>query len=259
MVLINLMSAHYDTYDYPSYWERREYEHESEVIALKALLIKINKIDSIIDIGAGYGRLTPTYLHRGKRITLADPSLKLLSVAKNEFKNNKKIKYIQSKVETLKDKIKAKSIDLAIMIRVIHHLDNPEKVFKIVNKLIKPGGYLILEFANKRHGKAIFKEFCKGNLTFLLDIFPKDMRSTRSIKKNTIPFTTYHPDSVIKMLTDNGFRIIDKRSVSNIRSTKIKKSIPLNSLLTIEELLQKPFSYINFGPSIFLLARKKGN
>ncbi|MFH1971769.1 MAG: methyltransferase domain-containing protein [Patescibacteria group bacterium] len=253
------MSAHYDTYDYPSYWEKRVYEHESEIIALKALLLSIKKIDSIIDIGSGYGRLTQTYLHRGKKVILTDPSLKLLSIAKNTFKNIKKVKYIQSKAETLKGKIKPKSIDLAIMIRVIHHLDSPEEVFKIVNKLIKPGGYLILEFANKRHGKAVFKEMCKGNLTFLLDIFPKDMRSSKSIKKKTIPFTNYHPDSIIKMLSDSGFKIIDKRSVSNIRSTRIKKSIPLNSLLKIEELLQKPLSYINFGPSIFLLARKKGN
>jgi 2-polyprenyl-3-methyl-5-hydroxy-6-metoxy-1,4-benzoquinol methylase len=144
------------------------------------------------------------------------------------------------------------------MIRVIHHLENPEKVIKIVNKLIKPGGYLILEFANKSHGKAVFKEICKGNLTFLLDIFPKDMRSSKSIKKKTIPFINYHPDSIIKMLQDNGFKIIEKRSVSNIRSTKIKNSISLRSLLAIEKLLQKPLSYINFGPSIFLLVRKKG-
>ena len=259
MVLINFMSAHYDTYDYPSYWEKREYEHESEIIALKSLLLNIKKIDSIIDIGSGYGRLTQTYLHRGKKIILTDPSLKLLSIAKNTFKNIKKVKYVQSKAETLKGKIKPKSIDLAIIIRVIHHLDNPEKVFKIVNKLIKPGGYLILEFANKRHGKAVFKEMCKGNLTFLLDIFPKDMRSSKSKRKKTIPFTNHHPDSIAKMLTDNGFNIIDKRSVSNIRSTKIKNSISLENLLKIEELLQKPFSYINFGPSIFLLARKKGN
>lgn len=253
------MTAHYDTYDYPSYWKNRDYEHESEIIALKALLLRINKVDSILDIGAGYGRLTQTYLYRGKKIILTDPSINNLSLAKDKFNDTKKIKYIQSKAETLKDKIKPKSIDLAIMIRVIHHLEKPEEVFKIINKLIKPGGYFILEFANKSHGKAVFREMFKGNLTFLLDIYPKDMRSSKSIKKKTIAFTSYHPDSMVKMLQDSGFKVIDKRSVSNIRSTRIKKSIPLNSLLKIEELLQKPLSYINFGPSIFLLLRKKGS
>ena len=257
--LLIFMTAHYDTYDYPSYWEKRLYEHESEIIALKALLLRINKVDSILDIGAGYGRLTQTYLYRGKKIILTDPSINNLSIAKDKYKDIKKIKYIQSRAETLKDKVKSKSIDLAIMIRVIHHLEKPEEVFKIINKLVKPGGYFILEFANKSHGKAVFKEMSKGNLTFLLDIFPKDIRSDKSKKKKTIPFINYHPDNVIKMLSDSGFKIIDKRSVSNIRSTKIKKSIPLNSLIKIEKLLQKPLSYLNFGPSIFLLLRKKGN
>lgn len=258
MVHYNFMSAYYDSYNYPSYWEEREYEHESEIIALKALISKIKKIDLIVDIGAGYGRLTPTYFFRSKKTILSDPSSKLLSLARKKFKKNKKIKYIQTKAENLKGKIRSKSVDLAIMIRVMHHLENPEKVFKIVSKIIKPGGYLILEFANKSHGKAVFKEMCKGNLTYLLDIFPKDMRSSKSKKKKTIPFINYHPDSVVKMLNDNGFKIIERRSVSNIRSNKIKKNTQLKVLLKIEEKLQKPLACINFGPSIFLLARKKG-
>lgn len=253
------MTAHYDTYDYPSYWKGREYEHESEEIALKTLLSKIKKIDSIADIGAGYGRLTPTYLFRSKKTILIDPSVKLLSIAKKEFGSVRKIKYIQSKAENLKGKIRAKSIDLVVMVRVIHHLENPDCVLKIINKMLKPGGYMILEFANKKHGKAVFKEIIKGNLTFPLDIFPKDLRSIRSQKKHAIPFINYHPDGVIKMLKDNGFSVIDKRSVSNIRSDRIKNSVSLETLLRLEEILQKPLSLFNFGPSIFFLARKKGD
>ena len=40
------MSPAYDTYDYLSYWEKREYEHESEVIALSAFLKKIAKTEN---------------------------------------------------------------------------------------------------------------------------------------------------------------------------------------------------------------------
>jgi len=255
---LNFMSAFYDTYDYPSYWESREYEHESEVIALKALISKIKDIKTIVDVGAGYGRLTPSYLFRSKKVILSDPSSKLLSLAKQQLGKNKKIKFIQSTAENLDKKIRAKTTDLVIMVRVIHHIKEPEKVIKMINKILKPGGYFILEFANKSHGKAVFKEMCKGNLTYLLDIFPKDIRSKKSKKEKSIPFINYHPDSVVKMLSDNGFKIIDKRSVSNIRSTKLKKSTNIQTLLKIEKYLQKPLSFLNFGPSIFLLVRKKG-
>ncbi|MFC1624864.1 class I SAM-dependent methyltransferase [Patescibacteria group bacterium] len=251
------MPTFYDTYDYPSYWDDREYEHESEVIALKSLISKIKKINTILDVGAGYGRLTHTYLFRSKKTILSDPSAKLLSLARKEFKGNKKIKFIQSTAEHLKNKLRAKSVDLVIMVRVMHHLENPEKAFKNIYRVLKPNGYLILEFANKRHGKAVFKEMFKGNLTYLLDIFPKDMRSKKQKKKKTIPFVNYHPDGVIKMLNDHGFKVIEKRSVSNIRNEKIKKATSLETLLKIEELLQKPFSYLNFGPSIFILTKKK--
>jgi len=61
------MSAHYDTYDYPSYWTNRKYEHKSEIIALKAFLLRINNIEKIVDIGAGFARLTPEYLIRSKK------------------------------------------------------------------------------------------------------------------------------------------------------------------------------------------------
>jgi hypothetical protein len=53
------MPAAYDTYDYPSYWEGRDYEHGSEEIAIKGFLNRIAKIKTALEIGAGYGRLVP--------------------------------------------------------------------------------------------------------------------------------------------------------------------------------------------------------
>lgn len=250
------MSAHYDTYDYPSYWKGRDYENESEIAAIKTLLNKIPRIKTVLDIGGGYGRLIPTYSFRAKKIILSDPSAKLLSVAKNNLKDNK-IEYVQSLIENLPDKIKSKSVNLAIMVRVVHHLEKPKKAFNIVHKLLKPGGYFIVEFANKSHGKAVIKELAKGNFTFSHDIFPQDIRSQRNINKKTIPFINYHPDEITRSLKESGFNVIEKLSVSNIRSTKLKSLISLKNLLSLEKVLQKPLSYINFGPSIFLLARKE--
>ena len=60
-----------------------------------------------------------------------------------------------------------------------------EKAFETISRLLKKRGYLILEFANKQHLKATISEFIKGNFTFALDIFPKDLRSKRAKNKNT--------------------------------------------------------------------------
>jgi len=252
------MSAHYDTYDYPSYWEGREYEHDSEVMAIKAFLDKIPKIKTILEIGTGYGRLTSSYSFRAKKIILSDPSAKLLKIAREKNALNPKIEYLHTSLENLPTKIRSSSIDLAIMVRVIHHIEDLNQALKIVSKLVRKGGYFILEFANKRHVKATFKEFFKGNLTFPLDIFSKDISSIKSKKKNALPFINYHPDTIIQALKNSDFEVISKRSVSNIRSPRIKKLLPLTTLLSFEKILQEPLSYLSFGPSIFILAKKRG-
>lgn len=250
------MAAAYDTYDYPSYWEGREYEHASEVIAIKAFLAKINEIGTVLEIGAGYGRLAGTYIYRAQKVILSDPSAKLLKIARETYKDQKNVRYIQSSMENLAQKIRKNSIDLVIMVRVIHHLGDAAEVIAQVNRLLKNNGYFILEFANKAHFKANIKEFFKGNITFPLDIFPKEIKGRRT-RKNTLPFLNYHPDIIKNKLEENGFEIIEKRSVSNIRSTFIKQHVGTQTLITISRFLQIPLSYINFGPSIFILARKK--
>lgn len=251
------MAAAYDSYDYPQFWEGREYEHFSESLAVKYLLDKIPKIISILEIGAGFGRLTPVYEFRAKKVVLSDPSAKLLQLARKR-NTNKKIKFMQVKIENLENKVKSASYDLILCIRVLHHIKDLDAAIETTAKLLKKKGYLILEFPNKRHAKATISEMLKGNLTFLLDIFPKDVRSQGSKNAKTLPFWNYHPDIVFEKLEKYGFTILDRRSVSNVRSSFIKRVIPLEVLLFIEKILQKPLARVCFGPSVFVLAQKKG-
>ena len=252
------MGAHYDTYDYPNYWIGRDYEHGSELIALKALLAKISKIGTIVEIGAGFGRLTPAYFYRAKRVVLTDPSAKLLKIAREEFSQKKNIRILQAGIESLDGKLRTGSADLVIMVRVLHHIKDLDEALAIINRILKPNGYFILEFPNKMHLKATLRQFIRGNLTFRFDIFTSDKRSAKAKRQKKISFLNYHPDKVFEKLQENGFEIIEKRSVSNIRSSFIKNILPCSFLLSLEKFLQTPFAYIDFGPSIFVLAKKRG-
>lgn len=252
------MSAAYDTFDYPGYWIGRDYEHKSEVIALKSFLQKIKKVKNILEIGAGFGRLAPSYAFRAKRVILTDPSAKTLKIARASYVGKKNFKYIQSSLENLPSKIRGGTVGLVIMIRVIHHIKNIDAAFKIIHRMIAPGGYFIFEFANKKHIKATFKEFAKGNFSFLKDQETTDIRSKKSIKRGTLPFLNYHPDKIKEILNEYDFEVIEERSVSNIRSSFLKKVFSTELLIWFETILQKPFSYIDFGPSIFILAKKRG-
>ncbi len=252
------MSAAYDTFDYPSYWIGREYEHKSEIIAIRSFLSKIKKVKTILEIGAGFGRLVPTYSFRAKKVILSDPSSRTLKIARTAFKSKKNIKYLHSSLENLPNKIRAGSVDLIIMVRVIHHLADVDNAFKIIHRTLKTGGFLIFEFANKKHIKAALRNLSKGNFAFLKDETTTDVRSLRAIKKHTLPFLNYHPEKINSILDQYDFEVIEKRSVSNIRSPSLKTIFSTDLLIFFENLFQNPFSLLDLGPSIFILAKKRG-
>lgn len=254
-----MKKAHYDTYDYPSYWKGRDYEHESEVLALKKLLNSFENLDSIADIGAGYGRLTPYYEHIAQKVYLVEPSRSLLEVAKDNFNKRKNsINLINSTIEMVDQNFPKESLDMVLMVRVMHHLKDPRSSIKTISSLLKQHGYLVLEFANKIHGKAIFKSICSGDFTFPIDITPTDRRCIENKKAKAIPFYNYHPDLIFEALEEANFDIVKKLSVSNVRNESLKRHIPFKTLLQLENMLQNSLSSIYFGPSIFVLAQKRG-
>lgn len=252
------MPAAYDSYDYPSYWKGRDYEHKSEVLAISRLLFKIPEINKVLEIGAGFGRLLTSYKFRAKKVVLSDPSAKLISKAIRKYRNLKNVEFIQSSLQNLKSKKGLRNFDLILMVRVLHHIEDIDMAFKIINQLLSKRGYFILEFPNKNNLKASVRNILRGNITYPISIFPVDIRSKYNKRKGTLPFINYNPDQIIEKLKENDFEIIEIRSVSNIRSTLLKKLIPLHTLLDIEKLVQLPFSKIYFGPSFFVLARKRG-
>lgn len=246
------MSAYYDSYNYPSYWNGRDYEHLSEKFAIESLLSPFKKFRSVIDVGGGYGRLTSTYEKYAQKVMLTDPSKKLISIAQKNIKGKKfyfKVGNLAQIAKTQKNKH-----DLVIMVRVMHHIKNIDKAINELSQITQKGGYLLLEYANKLHFKSICREIIKGNLNFTNQTESKVVG--KSENKNCIPFLNHHPRIISKTLQNYGYKIITERSVSNIRNPTIKKIMPLSLMLVLEKYLQIPFAKIYFGPSIFLLAQK---
>ena len=250
------MSAAYDTYDYPSYWKGRQYEHQAEVYALRNLLNKIPSCARALEIGAGFGRLVPEYELKAKEVIISDPSSKLLSIAKNKS-HSKRIKFIKSSLENLDKKIRTRSVDLVILVRVLHHLQNTQEAFRVINRILVPGGYFILEFPNKVNFKASIRELFRGNITYPIDISSKEIRSKTKRREPCLPFYNYHPDKIRLLLGNANFSVIENASVSNIRSTHIKKILPTKVLMFLEKPLQRLLAPFDFGPSVFILAQKK--
>ncbi len=248
--------SYYDSYDYGHYWQHRRYEDKAEKIALIKFLslIRQKKQKIIADIGAGFGRHAPLYVSLFKTVILIDPSNELLLEAKRNLHRYPNIIFKKGRGEKIP--LENESVDVALLIRVVHHLRNISPTFKEISRILKPGGFFIIEFANKVHFKALIKAFLRGNFRFLSETAAIDRRSPQNLKNNSIAFLNYHPRVIEKSLEKEGFTIIGKLSVSNFRSPLLKRVLPLRILLAMERLSQPLLAPLNFGPSMFLLARK---
>jgi ubiquinone/menaquinone biosynthesis C-methylase UbiE len=246
-------TAYYDDpdYDYQHYWSNRSYENQAEYRALRCLLKNLVPIHSLIDIGAGFGRLVPVYKPYTTKITLAEPSQRMLAKAKQLYNDYHNIEYLRAFAEDIP--MPDQTFDTGLMVRTLHHLENPETVFWEINRLLKPHGYLILEIPNKIHFIAKIRAFLKGNFKFAQD----QNRTTVGTPGNHVAFYNYHPEKIKQLLSSTGFQVQKILSVSNLRHPFLKKIIPLALLIKIEQALQQPLAKYYFGPSLFILCQKK--
>jgi len=252
---LELRKSDYENYDYREFWEasNRQYEDLSERIAIRKL-IKNEQKGIIIDIGCGYGRLFNEYIDFDLIIML-DYSLNNLNNAKslvedflsstNKIKENKKVYFVAGDANNLP--FKSEVINAAISVRVVHHLNEPQKFISEVSRILKNDSFFILEFANKRNLKNILKFLIRRIKDSPFSLEPTNVGDT--IQNN-------HPKTITGYLKSCNFKIKSIISVSNLRISFLKKRLKLSVLILLEKLFQSLFSFMKLGPSIFVKALK---
>lgn len=237
-------------YNYQDYWAGREYEHAAEEMAIKRLL-KGQHFKNAVDVGGGYGRLSLFLTNFADKVTLAEPSQQQLDMAEMYLKNSS----VERKLLQAADlKMPAKSIDLVLVVRVLHHLPDPLPELKEIARVLKPGGTFILEFANDAHFLNRVRYGVRGKK---IPKKPVSIQDEARIKAGELPFVNHHPKTIIKMLHDAGFEVETALSGSNLRSPRVKKVLGKNVLLGIEKVMQPLLAPIYFGPSVWLRLKKK--
>jgi ubiquinone/menaquinone biosynthesis C-methylase UbiE len=241
----------YDDHPYDQFWIGRDYEHESETLALKKL-IGDNHYQVALDYGGGYGRLATILMDYADEVVLADPSMELLNLAKVKLKGKSGIRTIHLK-EDANIPLSSNTVDLVVMVRVSHHLAKPEKNFKEIYRVLKPNGVAIIEIANSAHMLNRIKYLTRFKLVPRQSI--KVGNASNGILEDT-PFFNHNVRTIQHMLRKCNFTIIRKLSVSNLRNQYLKKHFRLEQMVKVEQRLQGTLSYINFGPSMFIMVKK---
>jgi len=246
-----IRKSDYENYDYREFWEddKRYYEDRSERIALRSMLKGVDTSNKLLaDIGCGYARLFNEY-SKFQRVILIDYSMKNLRNARERVSRflsddpEKLLNVLFISADATAIPIRDDSADTVLTVRVVHHLDRPEKYFDEVKRILKAGSIYIFEFANKRNLKNILR-FMTGKMdTSPFGPVPSQIGET---------IRNYHPKEIYRKLKERDIRIEKIISVSNFRLGILKKIFGNRLLLFFENIYQKIFSFIAWGPSIFL-------
>jgi len=237
-------------HNYLHYWEGRDYEHNSEKLAIRRFL-KGRHFKRAADIGGGYGRLCIMLEKYADKVTLAEPSQQQLDIAKDFLKDHPRVERKLMQADDLK--FRNGELDLITMIRVMHHLPDPSAEFAELSRVLSDDGILILEMANFAHARNKLKFLIRGKK---LPTKPVDIRSEKNKGKDEVAFVNHNPKTVVKQLAHAGLKVEKVLSVSNLRSKTLKKVIPHTVMLRIENFLQPTLARAHFGPSVFFLIRK---
>jgi ubiquinone/menaquinone biosynthesis C-methylase UbiE len=234
----------YENSDYQhTFWEKgsREYEDMCEARAIRRLMPGRGRM--LLELGAGAGRNTVRYAGFEK-LVLLDYSRTQLRQARERLGASDRFLYIAADIYNIP--FTSGLFDAATMIRTLHHLSDPPAALREIRRVLQPNSFFLLEFANKRNLKAIFR--------FLLRRQAWSPFTRDSYEYLPLNFD-FHPGSVRSWLSGNGYRILDQATVSHFRIAWLKKAIPPRLLSYADFLLGYTGSLIQLSPSVFVRAQ----
>jgi ubiquinone/menaquinone biosynthesis C-methylase UbiE len=222
----------------------RSYEDRSE----KELLAKLLPLHgrSLIDIGAGFGRLATIYKSRFRKVVLLDYSENLLNQARAVHREDPHLEYIKAscyEMPFLPD-----TFETAISFRLMHHIEDVPRFLKEAYRILKPGGLFVLEFANKKNVLEVVR--------YVMGKSEKKPFAMEPYRYGEKVFYNFHPAYIKKIVKETGFTIKAKYSISNFRQALFKKWVGTRPLVEIDKLLRRPLAIFDFGPSLVLVLNK---
>jgi len=239
----------YEGSDYQtSFWEQggRAYEDGAEVVALKRMMPASGKL--LLEVGAGAGRNTPRYTGF-ERVVLMDYSVTQLEQAQAALGRDES-KYIYVAADVYKLPFVSGLFDGATMIRVLHHMADPQDALVQVRESLQPGARFILEFANKQNLKAILRYWFKHQSWSPFELEPVEIIALNY---------DFHPKAVKGWLEKTGFKIGRLLTVSHFRIGLLKRLVPTKLLVWMDSIAALTGSWWQLSPSVFVQTETVGD
>jgi ubiquinone/menaquinone biosynthesis C-methylase UbiE len=231
----------YEGSDYrKEFWGKgdRTYEDLAERIAIRRLLPP--KGSTLIEFGAGFGRLADLYSGY-KQVMLLDYAKTMLADARELWGHDPRFTFVAADIYRLP--LKDASFQAAVIVRVIHHIQDVPLVLTNIRKILADEGVFILEHANKRNLKAIAR-YILGKQSWS----PFDREPVEFVPLNY----DFHPAWMREKLVEAGFSIEDQLSVSHFRHRILKRTFSPQFLAKADGAVQRLGAIWKLTPSMIL-------
>lgn len=227
----------YEGSDYRTeFWEGqgRNYEDTVERQVLRQILPENGK--RLLEIGAGFGRLTEEY-KAYEHVVVLDYSFSQLQFARQQLGDEG---YTYVAADAYKLPFQAGVFDGASMIRVIHHFEHVPEVLAGIRRTLADNATFILEHANKRNMKALLRH-AAGRQAWN----PNTLDPVEFVELNF----NFHPQYIADELQSADFQMNQRIPVSFFRVGALKQNVSADLLARMDNFMQKTGWLIS--PSIF--------
>ncbi len=227
------------------FWEGqgRGYEDAVERAVISRLLPTSGGV--LMEAGAGFGRLAELY-GGYQKILLVDYSFSLLEEAKQRWGGDDRFIFVAANLYELP--FVGGLVDATVMVRVMHHLQQPSLALEELARVLQGRGVFIVEYANKRNIKAIARYWL-------------GRQSWSPFEHQPYEFTylnfDFHPTWMTDRLQLAGFSIEKEWAISHFRLAAIKRRIPAATLASLDILLAPVAAKLKLSPSVVVRCVKK--
>lgn len=233
----------YEGSDYRTrFWEGqgRGYEDQVERVALRRLLPPTGR--TLIEIGAGFGRLADEYLGY-ETVVLFDYSRSLLREAQAVWGHDPRFLFVAGNWYQMP--FIPGLFDTMVQVRTLHHAADAPALFAQLARIARPGGRYVLEFANKQNVKAIGRYWLRRQSWSPFTLSPVEFIALNF---------DFHPRWIRQQLHAARFSPGRTLAVSYFRFAPLKRLLPTRLLVTLDGMMQHTGRIGQLSPSVFVVS-----
>jgi SAM-dependent methyltransferase len=230
----------YEGQDYEEFWTgpgKRSVDELERAIASHAL----PGGESVVDIGAGFGRMGRCYLGKYRSVHMVEPASNLREMAARTYGDA--VHMHEASVYDLP--FPDASLDAVLMVRVFHHLGRPDAAVREIHRILKPAGRFVFSFSNNRNLKRIAQ--------YLLGRAKSPF--TQDVETYAAMLAGHHPRWVEQLLSGEGFEVREQFGVGVIDKI-IDTFPPTQGVLRPSLFLSRLLGRLKFAPTQFIVAIK---